>query len=219
MKKLLFILPLAFLSNFLFAQVQHGPAMMSKGTNEAINLPLKQTNKKDVEAAWTKFIKDYKGKTKKDKKSGEIFSDDAKITDMSGNTVDVYSKVMERNEDTELLVWFDLGGAYLSKATHPDAFTVATKMLKEFELTVSTAALEEQIKEQEGVIKKMNNDLEGLKKDQTDAEAAIKKFEEKIEEAKAKIEASKTAQKTKADEIVGQKDVLNKLQTKLNAVK
>ncbi len=219
MKKLLFILPLAFLSTFLFAQVQHGPAMMSKGNNEALNLPLKKTNKKEVEAAWTKYIKEYKGKTKKDKKTGEIFSDNAKITDMTGNTVDVYSKVMERNEDTELLVWFDLGGAYLSSATHPDAYAIAVKMLEDFELTVSTAALEEQIDDQEGVIKKMNNDLDALKKDQTDAEAAIEKYEQKIVEAKQKIEEAIAAQKVKADEIVGQKDVLNKLQTKLNSVK
>lgn len=219
MKKLIFIIPLLFTFSLIYGQVHPAATLMSQGNNEALILPLKKTSKKQVEDAWTKFIKNYKGKTKKDKKSGEIFSDNAMIKEVSDNTIDVYAKVIEKNEDTDLVVWFNLGGAYLNPVAHGDQYAAATQMLENFQLTVSTAALEEQIKEQEGLLKKMGNDLDGLKKDQTNAEDDIKKYEKKIEEARKAIEESLAAQKAKENEIDGQKKVIEELSTKLKSIK
>lgn len=219
MKKLIFLLSLTFLFTSLQAQIQQGRHTMSKGAQEAFVVSLKSTNKKEVEDAWSKYVKNYKGKTKKDKKTGEIFSDNAEMDKVSNNTIDVYAKVIEKNEDADLLVWFDLGGAFLNATTHPDRFPAAKAILEKFELSVSTTAVELQIKTQEDALKKMNNELEGFQKDQSDSEADIAKYEKKIEEARQKIKESITAQEMKSSEITGQTKVVKELKDKLKGLK
>ena len=127
--------------------------------------------------------------------------------------------MVEKNEDTELLIWFDLGGAYLSAKSHPDRYPAAVALLEKFELSVSTAAVEMQIKEQEDALKKMNNELESLKKEQSSAEADIEKYEKKIEAAKQNIKESITSQEKKSSEIGGQEKVIEELKNKLKSLK
>lgn len=203
----------------MFAQVQEGSASMSKGSENAFSLELRSTNQKDVEKAWEKYIKGYKGKVKKDKKSGEFFADDSKIEDMSSNTVDVYSKVTPSGENTTLTVWFDLGGAYLNSSAHGDKVGIAEKMLNDFALSVSVAQVEEQLKEQEKVLKGLEKDQKGLEKDKSNLESDIKKYEQKIVEAKEAIVKNLEAQKNKQVEIETQKKVVSGIQSTLKKLK
>ncbi|MEL6637137.1 MAG: hypothetical protein AAFR05_10340 [Bacteroidota bacterium] len=219
MKKLIALLPLLGTVLFLNAQVNTKSMVMSQGNHPALAVFIKSTDTKTVEEAWNKFIKKYKGKTKELKKNSEFFTDDAEIKDMSSNTVDVYAKVLKKEDGSELLVWFDLGGAYLSAATHPDRYPVAMTMLENFRLSISRTAMEEEIKVQEAALKKLNGELSGLEKEESGAEADIVKYEKKIEEAKQKIAEVQADQKTKEVEIESQQRLIKDLKGKLNALK
>ena len=189
---------------------------MSQGKNNALTILLKRTDKKEIEKNLEKFLKkNYDGKTKRNKKSGEIFSDNSKIDKMSSNTVDIYAIVDEAGEDTQLTVWFDLGGAYLSSAIHTDRFPAGEKVLNDFALTVSKAQVEEELKSQKKSLGKLEGDLKDLEKDEKKLHKDIKEWEEKIAKAKKEIEEKQLAQKNKVKEIETQKQVVKDVETTL----
>lgn len=199
-----------------YAQVTETSRSMSQGKNNALTILLKRTDKKEIEKNLEKFLKkNYDGKTKRNKKSGEIFSDNSKIDKMSSNTVDIYAIVDEAGEDTQLTVWFDLGGAYLSSAIHTDRFPAGEKVLNDFALTVSKAQVEEELKSQKKSLGKLEGDLKDLEKDEKKLHKDIKEWEEKIAKAKKEIEEKQLAQKNKVKEIETQKQVVKDVETTL----
>ena len=199
-----------------FAQVSETSRSMSQGKNNALTILLKNSNKKEIEKRLEKFLKkNYDGKTKRNKKSGEIFSDNSKIEKMSSNAVDIYAVVDEQGEDTELTVWFDLGGAFLSSAMHTDRFPAGEKILTDFALTVEKANVEDNLKSQKKKQGKLEGDLKDLEKDEKKLHKSIKEWEEKIAKAKKEIEEKELAQKNKSKEIETQKQVVKEVETKL----
>ena len=58
MKQFLFFLLVALFTTNVSAQESRN---MSQGSHEAFVIFLKDTNKKEVEEAWAKYIKDFKG--------------------------------------------------------------------------------------------------------------------------------------------------------------
>jgi hypothetical protein len=220
MKKItLFLAFMVFGISASFAQIKEAPTAMSKGTNNAFSLELRTTVQKDVEKSWEKYIKGFKGKVKKDKKSGQILADNSTMENLSSNTVDVYSTVRSSGENTILTVWYDLGGAYLNSAMHGDKIAAVEKMLNDFALSVSIASVEEDLKEQQKVLKDLDKDQKGLVKDKESKESDIAKFEQKILEAKEAIKQNLEAQKNKQIAIETQKKVVSDIETILKKLK
>ena len=52
---------------------------MSIGANNALTLSLPMYSEDFVDDQWKNFLKDFKGKTRKVKRSSELFTDDAEI--------------------------------------------------------------------------------------------------------------------------------------------
>ena len=188
MKKLIFLVALFCLTYTVNAQTNEEQRLMSLGQNNAISVILIHTAKDYVEKEWTKYIKSFGSKTKKNA-AREIFTDDANIAAMSRNTIDIFATVSERGEDTELVVWFDLGGAFLHSEMHPDRYPVAEKMLKEFSLKVSRAAVESELALQESDLQKLADKLLRLRQEKQGLEKDIMEYAEKIAEARKKIES------------------------------
>ncbi len=199
----------------MFAQIKEGSASMSKGSENAFSIELRQTEAKEVSKAWEKYVKKFKGKVKRDKKSGEIFADDCEIEAMSSNTVDIYSSLRQSGENTTLTVWYDLGGAFLSSSMHGDKIPVVEKMLQEFAISVDRASVEEDLKEQEKILKGLEKDLKGLEKDKEKSEDEIVKCEKKIVEEKEAIKVNLEDQKVKVGEIEAQKKVVEQIRDAL----
>ncbi len=210
--RLLIMLVLLFTGLFTNAQISEINQNMSQGSKPGLSIQLMGTDTKTVETAWSKYMKEFKGKTKKDKGSGEIFSDDATVKNMSSNSVDIYAKAIQEGTDVKLNVWFDLGGAFASKATHADAYAVSEGMLTEFSMSVSTAAVEEEIEAEEDNLEKMEGDMKKLLKEKLSLEDEIAKAEQKIVDAKAKIEENKAAQ-------VAQQSMIDEQMKKVGTVK
>lgn len=215
MKNLILVIICAFLSNLTFAQVIENQVPMSQGNKNSFMIELADQQAKDIEKAWTKYLKKFDGKTKKDKKSGEYLSDNAEIKNMSDNTVDIYSKVIQRGTNCQLIVWFDLGGAFLNSRTHPDAFAAAKELLYEFDLSTKITATKDDLKQEESRLKKLNKELKGLEKDKKGYENDIEKYQKRIAEAKQKIKENIAKQESKNGEIKRQDGKVKEVQTKL----
>lgn len=218
MNRLLIFVCSLLLWSSAYGQVKEGERSMSQGTKNSLTLILKDTKAKLAEESWTRFIKDYKGKTKMNKKTGEIFSDNCNMPGVSSNTVDVYTKINQMGADAEVVIWFDLGGAYLSEVKHPGGFAEANVIIEKYNLTIFKLALEEEIENQESVIKKMQGDLGDMKKDQKDFEEEITKCEKKIEEAKASLQENSGLQVAKMTEIKMQEEKLKEVKDKLKGM-
>ncbi len=189
MKKVTLLVALFFGLSSVYAQVKEAKRFMSQGQNNALVVSLQKSDKDEVEKEWMKIVKEFGGKTKKIAKTGEIFTDNANIPAMSRNTVDVYALIEERGPDAELVVWFDLGGAFLASDMHTTRFPYAEKLLGDMSLKVSEAAMEEELLKQEGQLKKLADKLNELRTQKGEITNEIMKYVDKITEAKNKIEA------------------------------
>jgi len=189
MKKVTLLVVLVFGLNSVYAQVKEAKRFMSQGQNNALVVSLQKSDKEDVEKEWMRIVKEFGGKTKKIAKTGEIFTDNANIPAMSRNTVDVYALIEERGPDAELVVWFDLGGAFLASDMHTTRYPYAEKLLGDMSLKVSEAAMEEELLKQESQLKKLADQLNELRTQKGEITSEIMKYVDKITEAKNKIEA------------------------------
>ena len=216
MKKLTFSLLLAFLftASTTEAQIMEGKRLMSLGQYNAISVDLIHTSKNEVEKEWTKYIKDFGQKTKKNA-AQEIFVDDANIAAMSRNTVDIYSTVNEKGEDTELVVWFDLGGAFLNSQMHADRYPVAEKMLREFSMRVSKSAVEAELSSQEADLQKLSDRLLRLRQERQSLEKDIMEYAEKIAEARKKMDGLTEEYNVAKEQRIAQEAAVESVKAKL----
>ncbi|MFK7796466.1 MAG: hypothetical protein AB8E82_03355 [Aureispira sp.] len=200
---------------------------MTKGTANALVVNLPNTNYKEVNKLWSKYLKSFRGRLKYNRRVGEYFSDNAEIKEMSDNAVDIISRVYDNGgEGTTIAVWFNLGVTYLSASKYPERYSVGEKILKDFSLLVSEDMIEAQLKEEEKEWSNMQSILKGYEKDQSSAESNIVKQKDIIAKAKASITASeKDVENSLANQeeqkglLKEQAKVIETIKRKLKAVK
>ncbi|MCB9190086.1 MAG: hypothetical protein H6603_08820 [Flavobacteriales bacterium] len=215
-----FLLPIfTLLSISVFAQsmVTEGMVAIDGKSRNSLSVIIKDATADDVKKAWKKQLKDLKGKVN-DKTI--IFGDDCQAKSMGDNTFDVYSIVEDLGDQgIKLVAAFDLGGAYLSTADHPEKYPAAEQIMKQFALDQAKAVLANEIDASEKILKGLEKDFSGLEKDKEKLEKDIEDYKKKIEEAKAAIEQNVAAQANKKTEIEGMKAVIKDLQTKEKSIK
>lgn len=218
MKKLiLFFLFTTFSSQVIFAQIEEGDKTMSQGVNNSLTIELLEAKKKVVDKTWKKFAKDFKGKTKKDKKMDEYFTDNGKLVAIGGgNTVDVYSRSNEAGDNVFMSVWFDVGGEYLNSESHPSKYVEAEKMLMKFAIEVAKEMTLIELDEQEDVLKKMNRNLKKLESLKERYENEIVRAKEAIAKAEQNIETNIKEQEDAQEQIKMQGEVIDAIKKKLS---
>lgn len=211
----IFICKIAF--SQLEIKVNESNESFEAGTNNALVVNIFEADAKEVEKEWKKLMKDYKAKVSSKK---EVFADDATIKNISENTIDIYAYTKPgKDNDLQLVVGFDLGGAFLSSSLHPDKYTAAKKIVYNFAVNVTKEAIEGQQKEQEKVLKTMEKEKEDLIKAKEDLHKAIEDYKEKIAQAEKDIETNVKDQEEKVKEIETQQKVIEDIIAKVKAVK
>lgn len=205
---------LSLFATITFGQVTEAQSYMSEGTFNSLTIVLPEGSEKDAPKEWIKYFKKY-GKTKKNRKTDEYFSDDAQILGMSDNTVDVYTKF---NGNT-MTVWFNLGGAYLSSMEHPDGFATGEQLLMDYGLHLQILAVEDELKAEEKALKDLESDREKLVKNKETLEQNIEDWKAKIAQAEADIEQNISDQAAKKNEIGEQKTLIEQVKARLAALK
>lgn len=224
MKQITLLLAFFLMTTFSFAQMHHlydsynimeEEKSMSKGFNNGFTIRLIGSTSKMAEDVWKGYVKNYGGKTKKDRKLGEFFTDDAKIRDISDNTVDVYASFSNADTFTVANVWFDLGGAYLSTEAHSEQSPGAEAFIKAYAFEVGKEVAKEDLKAQEKYMKELQKDLKDLEKDNEGYHKKIEEAKKLIAEMEKNIEVNLENQETKKEEIKVQQDVVKQAESEL----
>jgi DNA-binding helix-hairpin-helix protein with protein kinase domain len=191
--------------------------VMSQGTKNSLSVNLSKANAKFAEKIWKDFIKQYKGDYKRDKKNDEYFLDNAMIAGIGGgNTVDMYMKFNETNDNTTATLWIDLGGAYLNSKDFKDKYSEAEKMMFNYAITVSKEQTKIQLEDQQKALKKLESDQKSLEKKNASLLADIEDYKKKIAKAEEDIKTNLKQQEETKVKIESQKKIVDEVQIKLN---
>lgn len=115
---------------------------------------------------WIEYLKDTKAKTKKDRKTDEVFADDASVPAISSNLMDVYATFTERGKQTEMVVWVDLGGAFLGSRQHPEKIDAFEQWMAEFGRRTRVRKVEIELESEELIFKDQKKEFDKLIKEE-----------------------------------------------------
>ena len=167
-----------------FAQVSEEEKAMSQGIHNAVVVNIPTTTTKIAEKVWKNYTKQFKGKTKKDRKTEEWKTNGGQIAGIGGTeSLTIYTQVQSNNEDVELSLWIPMSESYLSSVDHPDAYKEAEKILNEYALEVRIETVKEELNGEEKTLAKAEKDLKKLKKDNEEYHKDIKNAEREIEDS------------------------------------
>lgn len=219
MKRLILPALLVLFTSSAFAQsmVNEAVVAIDGKSRNSLSVIIKDASVDDVKKAWKKQLKDLKGKVS-DKTI--IFADDCQLKSMGDNTFDVYSVIEDLGENgIKVSAAFDLGGAYLSTADHPDKYPAAESLMRNFSVAQAKEVVKAEIAASEKILKGFEKEFSGLEKDKSKLEKDIEDYEKKIEEAKAAIEKNLADQANKKTEIEGLKATISDLEKKEKSIK
>ena len=216
---LLFFCTLFFSTTLVGQSISEENRTMSMGMNNGFTLEAEGLESKDLEGVIKNFLKEFKGRrnTKFDRRKKEFFIDDASITDVSANTVDVYVGYRQTgNLQHEVTFWFDLGGAYLSSDDHVEATKyVREEMLPDLNGAVYDEMVAIELSSEEDQLKTMKKDYDKLAKEQKKLEDLIEECKMKIEQAEQDLVSNISAQEEMVKTIEEQQTVVDAVKKKL----
>jgi hypothetical protein len=156
---------------------------------------------KDAEKLWIDFLKNTNAKTKKDRKTNEVFADDASVPAISSNLMDVYATFTERGKQTEMVVWVDLGGAFLSRRQHPEKIDAFQQWMAEFGRVTRVRKVEIEQEAEELVFKDQKKEFDKLIKEEDRLKKEINDAEQRINQAKKELEVNQANQNNRRQEM------------------
>lgn len=217
MKHLTFLVLLLFLGHGIFAQVVETEMRMSDGVNSALEVDLKG-NAKDAEKIWKKYAKKY-GKLEWDRKNKEHVLFNVVVEDIDEEyPVTVVSTFTNVGDESKGTFWIKMDGEYVNSADKSKEIQGAGKWIQAYAYEVESKFREEEIKDEEGVLKGFDKDLKKLTKQNENFHKDIAKAKEAIAKAEAGIEQNLTDQASKNEEIENQKSKIEALKEALKNV-
>lgn len=185
--QLVFLLLISILT-ITFAQVSEEEKAMSQGIHNAVVVNIPTTTTKIAERVWKSYAKQFKGKTKKNRKAEEWKTTGGKIEGIGGlEPLTIYTQIQSNNEDVELSLWIPMPEGYLSATDYPDAYQEAEKILNEYALEVRIETVKEELNGEEKIAGKLEKDLKKLKKDNEEYHKDIKNAENDIDNSEKEL--------------------------------
>lgn len=212
MKKITSVLTLLLFTVFAFAQkqydVQEGEKSMYKGSYTALSMTFEGVSAKAAAEEWKQFIKTFKGKTKEDKKGKVWFTDDAKMEKVSDNTIDLYTSFAETPGGTNVSVWFDLGGAYLSSAMDLGRTDEAKNILQDYGHAISKRLAKDNWDMEEKSLTMMQKDLKKMEGEQSSIQKEIEEVKSELLKLEAEAQQNRTRQQNQLNVIKTQEKAI-----------
>ena len=223
MKKYQFSLISFILISMLFSQVSLGQTVtesikdMGGVEQPALIITIEDVKEKTIEQSWSDYMKNYGKKTKRDRKTDILFTDDAHILPIGGaDNIDVFMKVEEVSAGHNVIVWLDVDGTFVTTQVDSSQYGHAENFLRDFAFKVKKESLEQDVEEMEKKVKKLDNQLEKLKRDNEGYHKDIIDAREKIAKRENDIEENILDQETTAKELESQNKLLALLKEKLS---
>jgi hypothetical protein len=208
------------LTTFGFSQMEEiseSKETMKEGTFNAIVVELSNADEKVALKVWKSFIKGFGAKAKKIKRSKEYLASDVIIGGLNNSeNVEVYSRVEDKGDDSELIVWIQMGEFYVSSGSFPSDYTVAAKMLEDYVIEVAKELVNIEVNNAEKKMKKLVKEMDKLKKKNNSYFKDIEKAKDAIVRAEKNIENNIRDQKEQESLIESQQNALQILKEKLS---
>jgi len=192
------------------------------GRHDAYVTTIYQVKESDVKKEWRALMKQFS--PEKIKSGGEIMADNALVSSISSNTLDIYAKTNQSGDDVELVVGFDLGGAFVNGAHSGSG--PAKSMVYDFAVRLTTAGIEDEIKAAEKLLLMKEKELEKLVKANDRLHQNIDKYNNEIETATDNIKTAeedlitnKKDQEEATKVIEGQQKAVQEVADKLKQIK
>lgn len=192
---------------------------MSKGAQKGLAIEIPEISEEFLLKEFKDWVDKFKGKTKIDKKNNEVFSDDAFLKELSANTFDVYAKVINKGKTQRLVMFIDLGGAFLNTQMHPDKYKIMEGHLLEFGKSVIKNDIKNRLDEAENVLKKLEKEKKELEQEQSKSLKNIEDAKNIIKKEEENIEANKKKQAEKDKQIAEQIKIVEDLKNEYQKVK
>lgn len=181
---------------------------MYKGTHPALSMTFEGISVDAAAEEWKQFMKDYKGKTKEDKKGKVWFTDDAKMEKVSENTIDLYAGFAEVPGGAVVSVWFDLGGAYLSSNLDQNRTNEGKKVMQKYGHAISKRLAKEQWEMQEKHLSMLEKDLKKMENEQSDLQKKIDDLKEELMDLEAQAQQKLAEQQSQKNAMKAQEKVI-----------
>ena len=212
MKKFI-VLILALLPAILFAQldikVSESTQTFSKGAKPAYQFEIPQAHLKQTKKDWISYLK--KGaKAKLIDANGEVWMPGAVSDNVTSAPFNVYSTLLETTTGVRLTAWvsFNNDSIYISPGIS-DRNLAVEKYLHDFALLEYKVAVNAQLQSENVKLKKLQNQLEVLYKQQDKANKKSNEFKRDIERNEDKIRTNENDQQTKQSQIATQKQAVD----------
>jgi hypothetical protein len=187
------------------------------GSNNALVITIYEAAPDDVLKEFKGIMKDYNAKVSS--KDDGLFGDNAVIKPMGNNTVDIYAKVKKiKDGESELIVAFDLGGAFLNSGEHKEQYKIAKEIVENFAIKMQKDAINAQLAAASKLLEKMQDQQKDLEKKNANLKDDIKDWQEKIKKAEGDIKTNEEEQVKKKAEIETQQKVVTGVKDKLKSV-
>jgi hypothetical protein len=146
------------------------------------------TKLKDVEKEFESFISSYQGKASK--KKGIIIGEGVIIPSVTHNSMTIYAKVeeLQKNENIQLSVAFDLGTGMISSINYPEQYQRTQQILREFAISLTDRSHAATVKEKEKGLDKEKKQYEKLVEKREKVKNENAKYEDKISKNQVKID-------------------------------
>lgn len=222
MRNLILLIGMLFLTTISFAQeanVSETKENMKSGTFNALTVSLPNADDKVALRVWKSYIKAYGGKAKKVKKSKEYLSKSAILAGVNNSDpTDVYARVKETSNGSEMTVWFSMGEFYVSSAAFPSDYTAAQNFLQDYAHEVAKELVVIELENEEKKYKKMEKEMKKLKKKNDGFHKDIEKAKEAIAKAERNIEENVRKQKEQTSLMEDQQKTMGTIKEKLSGM-
>lgn len=200
--------------------INEDTSSMSQGLKNGFSIDLEKTTPKGLAKRWVKHLKSMKvKKTKRNKRTKEYFSDNAKLPSISTNTVDIYTLFIPIQNGTRLVVFYDLGGAFLNSELHNSGTAAGQKIIYDFALKIKQDQAQANIEMQAETLRKLEKEMKKIAKEEASFKKTIEDLKKEIAKLEAKVKDNKKAQAEKKKAIETQKGELQNAKEHLDEIK
>ncbi len=203
-------------SNFTTNEVRQ---FMSKGEQNGIEIILNGTNTNAAKDGLKKLAKKYKAKVVSEKKSPEILLDNAQISTVSANTVDIYVILTPITNGTKATFFTDLGGAFITSSAYGTQYSAMDAAVREFAQNQALTSVSDQLKSEEKLLKTMNKELSSLQKTKSKTLKKIEEAKQSIIKMEQEIVKNDADQAAKQQQISLQQQIIETVKSKRSSLK
>jgi hypothetical protein len=178
------------------------------GQKFALSVNIHSDNRKDITKAFKQEADSEKGTILEHK--GELFMDNAIITEVSASKIDIYATIDRHKDGTaDLIVCFEVNNEYIIPKSKE--YNSAVKFMENLAKKISIVVLEKEVEKEEKSLKKIKNKLVSLENKNTDLEANSSKRKSAIEKGKIELKTASEELKIVTKNINEAKGKLDKL--------